>query len=106
MRKNAKTRAKAAPGETSDFHVAHVREDGVHIYGEGGLPLNHRLRAEAFVAAGEKKDPAGLISAELIADTAKRLAAEAAEPSEPVPPADPLITDPPNDKLLEGSKDQ
>jgi len=82
---------KPAPAEAIDFHTAHVREDGVHLYGEGGLPLNHRLRAEALVAAGEKKDPDGLISPELIADTAERMAAETAEPA----PAATPITDPP-----------
>ena len=102
------TRAKkttAAPAAESDFHVAHVRDDGVHLYGEGGLPLNHRLRAEALVAAGAAEDPDGLIGPELIADTAKRLAAEAAEAAEEAA-ADPPIIDPPIDKPAEGSTDQ
>ena len=94
-------RAAAAPVATGaeEFRIAHVREDGVHLNGEDGLPLNHRLRAEALVAAGKHEDLSGLIGKELIADTRKRLAAEAAAeaaaatpaavaPPPPPPPAD------------------
>lgn len=52
-------------------------EDGVYLAGKSALPVNHRLRAEALVALGKTKDPDGIISEELIADTKKRLAAEA-----------------------------
>lgn len=57
-------------------------EDGVQLQGDSGLPANHRLRAEALVARGARSDPDGIISKELIADTAKRLQAEKAEAAE------------------------
>ena len=46
--------------------------------GHSGLPANHRLRAEALAAEGKRKDPDGLISDQLIADTAARLKGSAA----------------------------
>jgi len=72
-------------GQRDDWTPATPREDGVFLAGDE-LPLNHRLRAEALVAAGATKDPAGIIAAELIADTAARLKAEAAAAA----PAKPL----------------
>lgn len=70
----------AASGEPreglGDWGPPQVREDGVHL-GPGGLPFNHRLRAEALAAAGKTRDPDAIVSEELIADTRKRLAAEA-----------------------------
>lgn len=48
-------------------------ETGVYHDGDHELPINHRLRAEALVAAGETTDPGKLITDELIADTADRL---------------------------------
>lgn len=49
---------------------------GIALY--QGLPLNHRLRAEALADMGETEDREGLIPAELIADAAERLAADRA----------------------------
>lgn len=43
---------------------------------QGTYPINHRLRAEAMARDGIKSDADGLISNELIADTAARLARE------------------------------
>lgn len=60
---------EAAAEEWSPPRLA--EKTGVALYDE--FPANHRLRAEALVAAGKDKDPAGLITPELIADTAKRL---------------------------------
>ena len=51
-------------------------EDGTGIALENGLPINHRLRAEALVARGDATDPEGIIGDDLIADTADRLALE------------------------------
>jgi len=62
----------------SDWTPARVREDGVNVSADG-LPLNHRLRAEALVQRGATEDPEGVISKELIEDTKARLEAEAAE---------------------------
>jgi hypothetical protein len=53
-------------------------EDGVYLTGAAELPVNHRLRAEELVARGAAEDPDGIVSPELIADTAARLQAEAA----------------------------
>jgi hypothetical protein len=52
------------------------RPDGVYLDAHG-LPLNHRLRAEALVAAGLNEDPGSLLEPERIAETAERLQAEA-----------------------------
>lgn len=70
--------ARAASDGAPEFVQARRREDGVYLHGEGDLPLNHRLRAEALAVAGLEEDPEGLISEELIAGTAERLAVEAA----------------------------
>lgn len=51
--------------------------NGVALDRPEGLPINHRLRAEALVGLGLKTDEGGVVSDELIADTAERLAAEA-----------------------------
>ena len=61
-----------------DWQPQRRRDDGIHLAGEADLPANHRLRAEALVAAGRKTDPDGIIGKRLIADTADRLKAEAA----------------------------
>ena len=59
--------------------------DGVQLEGESMLPHNHRLRAEVLAKRGSKVDPDGLITPELIADTADRLANESAaeKPAKP-----------------------
>jgi hypothetical protein len=62
--------------EPASWAPAAPREDGVFLDGHD-LPLNHRLRAEALVAAGLDKDPGGLIEPERIAETTERLRAEA-----------------------------
>lgn len=49
-------------------------ETGVFMTGD--YPTNHRLRAEALARARRKTDPDGIVSPELIADTAERLRAE------------------------------
>jgi len=54
-------------------------QEGTGIAMAGGYPVNHRLRAEALADAGKDKDPTGDVSPELIAETAKRLAAERKE---------------------------
>jgi hypothetical protein len=63
---------------------ATVEGTGVALY--GAWPDNHRLRAEALARAGEEADPDGIISNDLIAETASRLeredaAAAAARPA-------------------------
>lgn len=76
MRKSKETDAASS----NDWAPPAVRkEDGVQLQGASALPANHRLRAEALVAAGKEKDPDGIIGEELIADTKERLAAEAAD---------------------------
>lgn len=62
----------------------HEAGTGIALYGD--LPLNHRLRAEALADAGATEDPDGLITPELIADTAARLEAERAETAKAHPP--------------------
>jgi len=52
-----------------------VDENGVALDGHD-LPVNHRLRAEALADAGKDKDPGDMVSPELIAETADRLATE------------------------------
>lgn len=61
----------------ADWEPQKSRADGVYLAGASELPANHRLRAEALAARGVKKDPDGIISEALIADTAERLKAEA-----------------------------
>ena len=63
--------------------------DGVQLEGESMLPHNHRLRAEVLAKRGSKVDPDGLITPELIADTADRLAKESAA-EKPAKPAKPV----------------
>lgn len=50
-----------------------VTKSGVALEGSTKLPHNHRLRAEALVAAGKTTDADSMISDELIADTKARL---------------------------------
>lgn len=76
-----------SPDDKPDWQPPRHAADGIALAGASQLPANHRLRAEALVAAGKRKDPDGLIPDELIADTAKRLAAEAGE-TEQAPPAE------------------
>lgn len=52
-----------------------AEENGIAIDGDG-LPVNHRLRAEALVDAGKDEDPGGMISPELIENTRERLEGE------------------------------
>lgn len=65
-----------ADGAAENWSPAKPREDGVFVHADD-LPINHRLRAEALVAAGAGEDPEGLIGSELIANTKARLEAEA-----------------------------
>jgi hypothetical protein len=58
-------------------------QNGTFLAGAAGLPANHRLRAEVLVAAGKAEDPDGIITEELIADTAARLNAEKAAAAKP-----------------------
>lgn len=73
-------------------------ETGVALDKPEGLPLNHRLRAEALVAKGEATDPNGEITDEFIAATAERLDAEKAgaeaDAADAPEDADPLKTIP------------
>lgn len=62
------------PEETA---IPATDKNGVALDAPGGLPINHRLRAEALVAQGLSTDEAGIIADDLIADTAERLANEA-----------------------------
>lgn len=64
-----------APDEFREAVV--VRETGVAMHGE--YPLNSRLRAEALAGDGKGEDPDKLVTPELIADAADRLAREKAE---------------------------
>jgi len=69
--------AQPAPEEertSDDWSPQVVAEDGTHMTGD--YPTNHRLRAEALVKARRKHDPDGIVSDDLIADTATRLRAE------------------------------
>jgi len=58
-----------------DPFTAELARQGFAI--DGGYPVNHRLRAEALSKAGIAEDPAGHITADMIAATGERLAAEA-----------------------------
>jgi hypothetical protein len=77
---------KETQAAADDWNPPKVTVDGIHLAGASDLPANHRLRAEALVALGKKSDQDGIIGDELIADTAERLAAEAAAAA----PAKPL----------------
>jgi hypothetical protein len=57
--------------DAPDWSPAKSDENGFALHGD--YPLNSRLRAEAFVRDGVSEDPDGLVSVELIADTAARL---------------------------------
>lgn len=74
----ASTTTDTAPAAEApkDWQPQQVDEAGVYLAGESGLPVNHRLRAEALAKARRKSDPDGIITDELIADTADRLRAE------------------------------
>jgi hypothetical protein len=54
---------------------------GVSLDGHG-LPINHRLRAETLVEQGKDEDPAGEVSAELLANTKERLDRQAVADAE------------------------
>jgi hypothetical protein len=68
-----------------DPFTAGLAEQGFAI--DGGLPVNHRLRAEALAKAGRDTDPAGAITPEAIAAAGERLAAEAKDEAADAPPA-------------------
>jgi len=80
-----KTTQPEAAGQ-DDWSPPKPRGDGVYVCGDG-LPLNHRLRAEELVRAGDRSDPGGMISDEMIAETAERLKAAAALSEIPADPA-------------------
>jgi hypothetical protein len=46
---------------------------GIALDGPGGLPVNHRLRAERLALDGKETDEGGYVSDELIADARDRL---------------------------------
>lgn len=66
---------KQAEAETTQ-PPAVEKETGIAL--EGDYPHNHRLRAEALAKEGKDEDPGGIISKEIIAATAERLALEEA----------------------------
>lgn len=68
------------PAEAAQAAYAAVginTETGVAF--DGDYPANARLRAEALAADGKASDPTGIVSDELIAATADRVASEKAE---------------------------
>jgi hypothetical protein len=66
--------AEAAPALAPD--VAELADQGFAIQGQ--FPANHRLRAEALVAANLTSDPDGIIPDDLVTDARDRIAADAA----------------------------
>lgn len=76
----AETDNAAATGTTgidaADWKPETIEEGtGVPLDGDG-LPVSHRLRAERLARDGKGSDPGGVITDDLIADTAKRVANE------------------------------
>lgn len=67
---------------TADWREQQRTKEGVHLAGKAELPANHRLRAEALVERKEAKDPDGIVTDELIVDTAERLEREATAAAE------------------------
>lgn len=59
-----------------DWSPPREREDGTAVDGHG-LPINHRLRALELARTG-KEDPAGTVTADLIAAAGERIAAHEA----------------------------
>lgn len=75
MDDTATDQAEAAPALAPA--VAELADQGFAI--QGAFPANHRLRAEALVAAGLASDPDGIVADDLVTDARDRIAADAAE---------------------------
>lgn len=66
--------ALAPTEEPDDWSPPKTRDDGIAL-DEHNLPVNRRLRMIELSDSGKSEDPAGVVSAEEIAATGKRLAA-------------------------------